>query len=256
MERQRLDEGNKKKLGSLDQRKTDDCFVRLVEEQKKEKEETLNKIHQLEKELDCKDKLEMETQELKGKLQVMNEELEEKCFELENLECIEWALVIKERQSNAELQDAREALIKELRELVSDRTSITIKKMGELDEEPFIKACKERFTGEEADVQHAMLFSKWQENLKVAAWHPFKRVGTGDQMQEVVYEEDKQLKSLREEWGENVKNAVKTALEELNEFNASGRYPVPQLWNLKEKRRATLKEVVEYMTLQIKNLTH
>ena len=42
-------------------------------------------------------------------------------------------------------------------------------------------------------------------------------------------DEDEKLKSLREEWGEDVKNAVKTALEEMNEFNPSGRYSVPVL---------------------------
>lgn len=171
--------------------------------------------------------------------------------------------------------------------MLSDRTNIRIKRLGELDEKPFLKACRERFKGEEADVQYAMLCSKWQENLKDSNWHPFKRVGTEDKMkvsyicllvpsrfpshclslsmyhsmnlhlplvQEVVDEEDEQLKSLREEWGEEVLEAVKTALEELNEHNASGGYSVPTLWNFKEKRKATLKEVIEYMTLQIKNL--
>ncbi|ESQ27119.1 hypothetical protein EUTSA_v10018261mg [Eutrema salsugineum] len=276
LERQRLDEDKKKidalQLVSLEQKKTDDRFVRLVEEHKRKKEETLNKILQLEKELDSKQKLQMEIQELKGKLQVMrhmededdedvkekmkkmNEDLEEKCSELQDLEELNSTLMIKERQGNDEIQEAREELITGLRELLSDRTNIRIKRLGELDEKPFMKACKERFTGEEADVQHAMLCSKWQENLKDPAWYPFKRVGTGDKMQEVVDEEDEQIRSLREEWGEDVKNAVKRALEELNEFNPSGRYSVPALWNFKEKRKATLKEVIEYMTLQIRNL--
>lgn len=67
-------------------------------------------------------------------------------------------------------------------------------------------------------------------------------------------EEDEKIKNLKEEWGEEVKNAVKTALEELNEFNPSGRYSVPVLWNSKQGRKATLKEVINYMTLQLKNL--
>lgn len=70
----------------------------------------------------------------------------------------------------------------------------------------------------------------------------------------MVDEEDEQIKNLREEWGEEVKNAVKTALEELNEFNPSGRYSVPVLWNSKQGRKATLKEVIDYMTQQIKTL--
>lgn len=68
----------------------------------------------------------------------------------------------------------------ELRELLSDRTIIRVKRIGELEEKPFMTACKQRFTVEEAQVQYAMLCSKWQENLKDPAWHPFKHVGTGD----------------------------------------------------------------------------
>lgn len=67
-------------------------------------------------------------------------------------------------------------------------------------------------------------------------------------------DEDEKLKSLREEWGEDVKNAVKTALEEMNEFNPSGRYSVPVLWNFEHGRKATLKEGISHMTQQIKNL--
>lgn len=75
-----------------------------------------------------------------------------------------------------------------------------------------------------------------------------------EMVQEVVDEDDEQLRNLREEWGEEVMNAVKTALEELNEFNPSGRYSVPVLWHSKQGRKATLKEVINYMTQQIKYL--
>jgi DNA phosphorothioation-dependent restriction protein DptG len=75
-----------------------------------------------------------------------------------------------------------------------------------------------------------------------------------EMVQEVVDEEDEEIKKLREEWGEEVKNAVKTALEELNEFNPSGRYSVPELWNSKQGRKATLKEVIDYITQQVKTL--
>uniref|UniRef100_A0A1J3JZ18 Factor of DNA methylation 5 n=1 Tax=Noccaea caerulescens TaxID=107243 RepID=A0A1J3JZ18_NOCCA len=279
LERQKLDEEKKKndamnrslQLASQEQKRTDDSVLKLVEEHKRKKEETLNKILQLEKELDSKQKLQMEIQELKGRLKVMNVEdkddediktkmkelnemLEEKCSELEDLEDMNSHLMIKERQSNDEIQEAREELITGMRELLTDRTNIGIKRMGELDEKPFMKACKQRFMGEEADVQHAMLCSKWQENLKDSGWYPFKRIGTEDKMQEVVDEEDEQIRNLREEWGEDVMNAVKTALEELNEYNASGRYTVPVLWKKKENRKATLKEVIEYMLLQIQAL--
>lgn len=95
----------------------------------REKEEALKKVLELERQLDAKQKLEMEIEELKGKLQVlkhlgdqddaavqskmkeMNEELEQKQEEMGDLESLNQTLVVKERQSNDELQEARKELI-------------------------------------------------------------------------------------------------------------------------------------------------
>ncbi|CAH8255885.1 unnamed protein product [Arabidopsis lyrata] len=79
------------------------------------------------------------------------------------------------------------------------------------------------------------------------AWHPFKCV-------EVVDEEDEKLKNLREEWGEEVQNAIRTALEELNDFNPSGRYMVPVVWNFGKGRKTTPKEGITHMTKEVKTL--
>ncbi|KAF8111896.1 hypothetical protein N665_0071s0035 [Sinapis alba] len=141
-----------------------------------------------------------------------------------------------------------------LRDLSCEGSMIRVKRMGEVDEKPFLKVCEQRFNGGNVELKHVMLCSKWQENLKDPAWCPFKRVGTGEKLKEVVDDEDEKLKKLSEEWGEDVKSAVKTALEELNEFNPGGRYAVPVLWDFEHGRKATLKEGIAHMTQQIKHL--
>ncbi|XP_013619688.1 PREDICTED: factor of DNA methylation 5-like isoform X2 [Brassica oleracea var. oleracea] len=147
--------------------------------------------------------------------------LEEERCELEQLGDINSALIIKERQSTYELQEAHTELIKGFRDLSGEGSVIGVKRMGEVDEKPFLKVCEQRFNGENVGLQHAMLCSEWQKNINDSAWHPFKLV-------EVVDDEDDKLKKLSKELGD-VMNAVKTALEELNDFNPSGRYSVPAL---------------------------
>lgn len=79
--------------------------------------------------MDAKQKLEMEIQELKGKLQVMkhlgdqddaavqkkmkemNDELQQKVEDLGDTESLMQTLIVKERQSNDELQEARKEFI-------------------------------------------------------------------------------------------------------------------------------------------------
>lgn len=65
--------------------------------------------------------------------------------------------------------------------------------------------------------------------------------------QEFIDDEDEKLKGLKKEMGEEVYNAVTTALKEINEYNPSGRYMVSELWNFVEGRKATLKEGVAYI---------
>ncbi|KAE9463539.1 hypothetical protein C3L33_04554, partial [Rhododendron williamsianum] len=70
--------------------------------------------------------------------------------------------------------------------------------------------------------------------------------------QEVINEEDEKLNGLKGEFGDEVYEAVTTALTEINEYNPSGRCVLPELWNFKEERKATSTEGLSYVLKQWK----
>ncbi|KAG8656187.1 hypothetical protein MANES_04G103900v8 [Manihot esculenta] len=230
-------------------------MLRLVEEEKKEREEILNKMHQVVKEMEAMQELSMVNEELQGKIQAMeemNKQLKEKVEEFVEVETL--------HKGNHELQEARKELIEALKHTWSStgRANIGIKEMGKIDEKPFLRACKQIYRPCKAQLQATTQCSLWQENLKDQDWYPFKTIFISDcegnisKMEEVVDEEDEKLKILKEEWGCDVYMAVATALKELNEYNPTGRSVVPELWNFKEQRKATLKEVI--IAYMVKNM--
>jgi small-conductance mechanosensitive channel len=95
----------------------------------REKQAALDEIIKLEQKLDAKQKLELEIKQLQGKLEVMkhmpgeedseskrkidelHEELQDKLDEMDAMESLHKTLLLKERISNDELQDARKKLI-------------------------------------------------------------------------------------------------------------------------------------------------
>ncbi|XP_070675618.1 protein INVOLVED IN DE NOVO 2-like [Malus domestica] len=70
------------------------------------------------------------------------------------------------------------------------------------------------------------------------------------QQMQTIDEKDDKLKILKDEYGVHVYNAVTTALLELNEYNPSGRYAIPELWNFEQKRRASMKEGISALLKQ------
>ncbi|KAK1647275.1 hypothetical protein QYE76_065080 [Lolium multiflorum] len=276
MERRELENERKKNdfendslhMARIEQKKANESVRILVEKHKKEKEAALKEILMLEKKLDEKQKLELDIEQLRGKLKVvkhmegegvdvkklteeLTKKLDERMEAMEHLDQLNQALIIKERMTNDELQDAKKELKKGLGDLLNPNSNIGIKRMGELDEKPFLRACNERY-GEEAETKALEFCSLWQDNLRDANWHPFKVLTTGETAKQIINEGDEKLVGLKEQLGEEVYKAVTVALLEINEYNASGSYVVSELWNNKENKKASVGEVVEHILKQWK----
>ncbi|WJX69592.1 hypothetical protein P8452_53813 [Trifolium repens] len=279
-------EKKRNEMAIAEQKKADEQMMHLAEEHKKAKEKLHKKIHELERGLDAKQALELEIEQLRGAMQVMNRigetdleekkkleaikmDLQEKEEELEGVEDLQQTLVIQERQTNDELQDARKKLIYWIGcPTTKTRATISVKRLGELDGKPFLEAAKRKISAEvnaktatkrelfeEAKVKAMLWCTQWDEYLRDPSWHPFKVVTNKDGIsKEILDEEDEKLRSLKDEFGDEVHDAVATALKELNEYNPSGRYPIPELWNYKEGRKALLKEGVSLLLNKWKQL--
>nr|AFK46180.1 unknown [Lotus japonicus] len=123
--------------------------------------------------------------------------------------------------------------------------NIGVKRMGELDNGPFLKALRAK---QRNYTQRAVtLCSVWENNLKDPHWYPFKIITIGGESKEIIDEEDEKLKRLKRDMGAGPYQAVVKALTEMNEYNPSGRSVVSELWNHGENRRATLEEGVEFL---------
>ncbi|XWS74963.1 hypothetical protein CRYUN_Cryun01aG0043900 [Craigia yunnanensis] len=253
-------------LAALEQKRADENVMKLAEDQKRQKEELHNRIIQLEKQLDQKQALELEIEQLRGSLNVIRhmgdeddievlkkmeaslKELREKEGELEDLEALNQTLIVRERKSNDELQEARKELINGLKE-ISSRAQIGVKRMGEIDPKPFLEGMKRRYNEELAEERASELCSLWEEYLKDPDWHPFKciKLEGEEEYQEVIDDEDEKLRDLKDEMGNEVYKAVTSAIREINEYNPSGRYIISELWNYGEGRKATLQEGVIFL---------
>ncbi|GAA0175003.1 endoribonuclease [Lithospermum erythrorhizon] len=180
----------------LQQKEVDETMMKLVEKQKTQKQQLHRKIIELESQLDQKQALQLEIGRMKGALDVMRhmseegdmetkqrmesikEELKDKEEELESFEDLNQALIIKERKTNDELQDARKELIEGFKD--RRKANIYVKRMGLLDEKSFTIAAKRKYSNKEVDVNAMMLCSLWQEHLRDPSWHPFKIIESGD----------------------------------------------------------------------------
>lgn len=264
-EKRNLDKQKKmNEMAILQQKKAGENMLRLAEEQKRQKENLHKKIIELEAKLDQKQALELEIERMKGATEVMKhmaeegdvedkkkldsieEELRDKEEELEGLESLNSSLIVMQRTANEEVQEARKQLITVFKD---SRANICVKRMGEVATKPFMNCTKVKYGS--AQLEKAMeLCSLWEDHLRNPSWHPYKVVLVGEKHEEVLDENDEKLKELKNEFGEEVYDAVTRALNEMNEINPSGRYPVSELWNNNENRRASLKEGIAHLLKQ------
>uniref|UniRef100_A0A6N2M1N6 XS domain-containing protein n=1 Tax=Salix viminalis TaxID=40686 RepID=A0A6N2M1N6_SALVM len=232
-------------LAALEQQKADADVLKLAEDQKRQKEELHNRIIKLEKQLDTKQALELEIERLRGALNVMKhmeddgdvevlrkmdariKKLIEKEGELNDLDALNQTLIVRERKSNDELQEARKELInvssfyfpditnppfwQGLKE-ISHRAHIGVKRMGELDSKPFLEAMKRKYNNEEAEERASVICSLWEEYLKDPGWHPFKVIMVDGKHQEIIDEEDEKLSRLRDDMGDEAYMSVTASL--------------------------------------------
>ncbi|XP_052204646.1 protein INVOLVED IN DE NOVO 2-like isoform X2 [Diospyros lotus] len=165
-------------MAAMEQMIADANVLKLAEDQKRQKEELHKKIIELEKKLDAKQALELEIEQLRGKLNVikhmgddgdlevlqkvqeLQKMLREKEGDLEDIDELNQALIVRERKSNDELQDARKELINGLKEMPR-HGDVGVKWMGELGNRPFHEATKRKYNAADADVRAMEICSLW-----------------------------------------------------------------------------------------------
>ncbi|CAN7001828.1 hypothetical protein IGI04_020590 [Brassica rapa subsp. trilocularis] len=248
-------------LVAVEQQKTREKVKKMAVDHKMQKEKLRERITALERELGQKQDLELEVEHLKRQLSVMRHmeldggteivnkvetylrDLSEKEGELAHVNKFNQDLVVRERKTNDELQEARRALISNLRDM---RSHIGVRRMGELDTKPFMEAMRRKYCQEDLEDWAVEIIQLWEEYLKDPDWHPFKRIklDAAETIVEVIDEEDEKLRTLKIELGDDAYQAVANALQEINEYNPSGRYVSSELWNFREERKATLEEGV------------
>ncbi|KAK1415556.1 hypothetical protein QVD17_31339 [Tagetes erecta] len=182
----------------------------------------------------------------------LKDRLTEKEEELHDMDNLNQTLILREHMSNSELQAARKELINVLPQVLDSNNIIGLKRMGEVAQKPFQDVCMQKFSAQDWEMRSVELSSLWQEKVNNPNWHPFKQVVKDGKMQEIIDEDDNDLRELKSQWGKEACTAVFNALLELNEYNPSGRYVISELWNFKEGRKANLKEVIECLIQQLK----
>ncbi|VAH72421.1 unnamed protein product [Triticum turgidum subsp. durum] len=158
----------------------------------------------------------------------------------------------REQANNKELQENRHELIQGFENMpISGGAVVGIKRMGQLDENPFRAACNLKYRDNDPEGKAARLVLYWQEEIQKPSWRPFTNIQVDEEDKEVIDDNDPKLSNLRFQYGDRVCNAVKDALRELNKYSPDERCIMNEIWNFREGRKATMTEVITCILEQL-----
>uniref|UniRef100_M8BKM4 Factor of DNA methylation 1-5/IDN2 domain-containing protein n=2 Tax=Aegilops tauschii TaxID=37682 RepID=M8BKM4_AEGTA len=253
----------KEENAMMEQVRATEILLKLEEEHQRETKFTLNKDLELRKLMLDKQALEIDLKQLEGELEVMEimpgeeiskkkrinelrETLKEKYESKEDMESLQKILIAKQTAHTNELRPARKKLIDGFLDLTKGRGNIGIKRIGKLDENAFLNAGKKQLPEDDAEFAATILYSEWEAQIEnwAATVH--------GKNTEMISKDNEKLRELKEKHGEEIYTLVTKALDEINEYKPFAEdqggeiYGVPELWNYKADRRATIKEGIQY----------
>ncbi|TVT96700.1 hypothetical protein EJB05_58099 [Eragrostis curvula] len=166
-------------------------------------------------------------------------------------EVISNRIIAEDYERKRELTEIRKKLIEVFANMDHCRQTIRIKMMGQIDIKPFLDVAHREHPTHISKFEAAKNCSSWQLKIQNPLWHPYKNISEDGSLEEVLNDNDETLKQLKES-GETIYDAVIEALKEMNEYNMSGRSVVPELWNYREGRKATVVECINLLAKKVK----
>lgn len=250
-----LEEANKQaELHAAMQCKQKDEQKAIILKHEDENKELEMDIQSKKKMLMRKQQYELQNQQVKEMLEIVKsqedkEKIQELEAEQEMLQDMVEALSKKERTANDELEEARKAA-NEVLEVYGVQNQIGLKLQGSINGGPWKAACKKKFKDHPDGFEMVMmkLISEWEERIRDQDYHPFKTLNLGgDNWKRIINESDPHLMQLKKDLGVSVVQTVTTAFMEVEEYNASGRYPVNVAWDFQKNRRVHLKDLLLFL---------
>eukprot|EP01102_Stenamoeba_stenopodia_P008854 TRINITY_DN2594_c0_g1_i1.p1 TRINITY_DN2594_c0_g1~~TRINITY_DN2594_c0_g1_i1.p1 ORF type:complete len:301 (+),score=70.25 TRINITY_DN2594_c0_g1_i1:300-1202(+) len=173
----------------------------------------------------------------------ITEELEQAKQEIDYLNSLVNQLSAKERRATEELVASKDMIRQALMRNALLQRSFNLRIMGLLDPEVLKRAGVN-------DLEAADLMTLLQ-----TSWHPMKTDFSDiNNPKRVLNVNDEALQAIKACYGEEVAKDLVRAFNEIEEYNAAGRYPVVMPWSSQHERPMTLPEQIQTLMQLIKGL--